>query len=129
MEEVTFEEIRFFSKKQNAFDLYKILRAKIRLACPQAVIQVKKTQISFFDRHMFCAVSFLPARPAKDRPKQYITVTFGLPYRLDSPKVDIATEAYPNRWTHHVLVGDASEIDHQLLSWIVEAAEFSRNKR
>ena len=38
-------------------------------------------------------------------------------------------EAYPNRWTHHVMIGSVEEVDEELLSWIVEAADFAQNKK
>ena len=88
---------------------------------------MKKTQISFFDRRMFAAVSFAPVRKAKDRPKPFLTITFGLSYRKESDRIDVAVEAYPNRWTHHVMIGSVEEVDEELLSWIVEAAEFAKN--
>ena len=74
-------------------------------------------------------MSFNPCRKAKERPDVWMTVTFGLSYRKDSPRIDVATEPYPNRWTHHVMVGSEEEIDGELMSWICEAAEFSANKR
>ena len=77
---------------------------------------------------MFAAVSFAPVRKAKDRPKSFLTITFGLAYRKESDRIDDAVEAYPNRWTHHVMIGSVEEVDEELLSWIVEAAEFAKNK-
>ncbi len=41
---------------------------------------------------------------------------------------EIATEPYPNRWTHHVLISAAEEIDDELMSWIKAAAAFSDKK-
>ena len=68
-------------------------------------------------------------RRSKDRPAVWMTVTFGLGYRKDSPRIDVATQPYPGRWTHHVMVGSAEEIDEELLGWIQEAAEVSAAKR
>ena len=96
---------------------------------PDSRIEVKKTQISFFDRRMFAAVSFTPVRKAKDRPKPFLTITFGLAYRKESERIDVAVEAYPNRWTHHVMIGSVEEVDDELLSWIEEAAEFAKNMK
>jgi hypothetical protein len=95
---------------------------------PDTRIEVKKTQISFYSRHLFAAVSFLPVRKAKDRPGSYVTVTFGLPYRKDSPRIDTAAEPYPNRWTHHVMIGGEEELNDELFSWIREAAGFADRK-
>ena len=77
---------------------------------------------------MFAAVSFTPVRKAKDRPDPFLTITFGLPYRKESVRIDIATEPHPNRWTHHVMIGTEEEIDEELISWIQEAAEFADRK-
>lgn len=82
----------------------------------------------FFNEHNFAFVSFLPARKAKERPKVYITITFGLNYKKESLRIDVATEPCPNRWTHHVLVSSIDEIDDELLSWIKEASDFSAMK-
>ena len=35
--------------------------------------------------------------------------------------------AYPNRWTHHVMIGTVEEVDEELLSWIVEAAKLRKS--
>ena len=61
-------------------------------------------------------------------PSPYLTVTFGLSYPLEHPRIAAKTEPYPNRWTHHVVVGSLEEIDQQLLEWLVEAAEFAAAK-
>lgn len=57
-----------------------------------------------------------------------MTVTFGLGYRKESPRIDVATEPYPGRWTHHVMVGSIADVDEELLSWLTEAAEFALAK-
>ena len=95
---------------------------------PDVKIKVQKTQISFYNRHLFACVSFARVRKKKDCPDIYIVITFGLEYRADSPRIDIATEPYPNRWTHHVLVSEEEQIDEELLGWVEEASAFSAAK-
>ena len=41
---------------------------------------------------------------------------------LNPAQVDAAVEARPNRWTHHVMISHADEIDEELLGWIRESA-------
>ena len=123
------DELFFFDVHPLAQPLYEQLRGRILDIAPSVRIEVKKTQISFFNRYMFAAVSFTPVRRAKDRPDPFLTVTFGLSYRKDSARIDVATEPYLNRWTHHVMIGSVEEVDDELLSWISEAAEFAGNKR
>lgn len=118
----------FFDKVPDALPLYAELERRILAGYPDTRIKVQKTQISFYNRHLFACVSFAKVRKKADRPDSYIVVTFGLEHRVDSPRIDIATEPYPNRWTHHVLISDLSEIDDELMGWIREAAEFSDRK-
>ena len=109
--------------------MYIALEGRILEDIRDANIKVQKSQIVFANRRNFAFVSFLPVRKAKERPKTYITVTFGLCYKKESPRIDVATEPYPNRWTHHVLVSSIDEIDDELLGWIKEASDFSAMKR
>jgi hypothetical protein len=47
---------------------------------------------------------------------------------MESARIDAAAEPYPNRWTHHVMIGTSEEIDDELLAWIGEAAAFAGGK-
>lgn len=123
------EILFFFRDHTGALSIYERLEAQILEQVPDVRIKVSKTQISFSNRYGFAYVSFLPVRRAKDRPKQFLTVTFGLFCRIDSPRIDAASEPYPNRWTHHVTVSAPEEIDEELMGWIQAAAAFSRAKR
>ena len=119
----------FFNDHMAVLPLYERLEGLILEQIPDAKIKVSKTQISFSNKRGFAFVSFNPCRRAKERPEVWMTVTFGLSYRKDSPRIDVATEPYPNRWTHHIMVGSEKEIDAELMGWIREAAEFSASKR
>lgn len=125
---VNSDALLFFEGHMEALPLYEAFAAQIE-QFGDVTVRVQKTQITFSNRRNFAFVSFLPARKAKDRPKSYITVTFGLDHRVDSSRIDIATEPYPNRWTHHVLISSAEELDNELMGWIKEAYDFSAGKR
>ena len=125
---VAAEELLFFDLKPASLPLYETFRTAIFDRIPDVLVEVKKTQISFFNRRMFAAVSFTPVRKAKGRPDPYLTITFGLPYRKESSRIDVAVKPYPNRWTHHVMIGCVEEVDEELLSWIEEAANFAERK-
>lgn len=118
----------FFNQNPDALPLYEKLERSVTELVPDVRIKVQKTQISFYNRHMFSCVSFARVRKKKDCPDSYIVVTFGLGYKVESPRIDIAAEPYPNRWTHHVLISEPSEIDGELMGWIGEAALFSERK-
>ena len=119
----------FFNDHMNALPLYERLETLILEQIPDVKITVSKTQISFSNKRNFAFVSFNPCRKAKVRPRVWMTVTFGLSYRKDSLRIDVATEPYPNRWTHHVMVSNVAEINGELMGWIRESAEFSASKR
>ena len=91
-------------------------------------VRVQKTQVSFYQKRLFACVSFTPVRPKNERPPLFFTLTLGLGRRLDSPRVDAATEPYPGRWTHHMMLSDSSQLDKELVDWIIEASQFSQNK-
>ena len=117
----------FFNEHPQAIPLDEAFES--RLLSEGVVIQPQKSQITLKNRRVFGAVSFLPARRAKDRPDPYITVTLGLHRRLDSPRVDKASEPYPGRWTHHLVIGSVEEIDDELMAWAREAYDFAAAKR
>lgn len=119
----------FFGEHLNALPMYERLEELVFGQIPDVKIKVAKTQITFANKRGFAFVSFNPCRKAKERPETWITVTFGLGYRKESPRIDVATEPYPGRWTHHVMVGNAEEIDEELIGWIREAADFAASKR
>ena len=121
--------LMFFSQCMEALPLYEKLEQQILAEIPDVKIKVAKTQISFCNKRGFAFVSFNPCRRAKERPAVWMTVSFGLGYRKAAERIDVATEPYPGRWTHHVMVGSKEEIDEELLGWIKEAADFSASKR
>ena len=66
-----------------------------------------------------------PSRRFRGRKGVYMVVTFGVSHRIEDSRIEAATEPYPNRWTHHVIVQSADEIDDKLMGWIREAYEFA----
>ena len=118
----------FFDGKPTELALYQALERAMSARFPEASVKVQKSQISFYHRHLFAAAS-LPLRRRKEWPKECLLVTFGLSHRLSSPRIAVAVEPYPNRWTHHVTVGTQGEIDDELMAWVRKAAEFSASKR
>ncbi len=119
----------FFNEKPQALPLYEAFEGRLLSELEGVNIRVQKTQITLSNRRVFGAVSFLPARRAKDRPDPYITITLGLNRREGSPRVDQASEPYPGRWTHHLVIGSAEEIDGELMAWVREAYDFAAAKR
>ena len=117
----------FFDGKPTELALYQALERAMAARFPEASVKVQKSQISFYHRHLFAAAS-LPLRRRKEWPRECLLVTFGLSRRLPSPRIAVAVEPYPNRWTHHVVVAREEEIDGALLDWLAEAYDFAAAK-
>ena len=122
------DTIIFFNKQLDALPLYEAFADAVTKLYPETEIRVQKTQISFYDVHMFACVSFLRVKKKKELPDPYLVVTLGMPYPLESPRVAVKTEPYPGRWTTHIVIGETEEIDGELLSWLKEAHDFAKNK-
>lgn len=119
----------FFDKDPAVLPIYEALEARALSGVENVSVRVQKTQITFTNPRVFAAVSFLPVRKKAQRPEHYLTLTLGLNRRLDSPRVDAATEPYPGRWTHHFLLSSPEEVDGELLAWVREASAFAAAKR
>lgn len=118
----------FFDGKPLELSLYEALFRRMDANFPDASVKVQKSQISFYNKHLFAAAS-LPVHRKTGWPEHCILVTIGLSYRLSSHRVAVAVEPYPNRWTHHILVSREEQIDQELLCWLREAYDFSQSKR
>lgn len=120
--------LSFFEGHMDMIPIYEKLEKQILNEIDDVHIKVQKSQISFYNKHLFACVSFMRVRRKKDCPNSYIVVTFGLKHKAVSPRIDIAAEPYPNRWTHHLLISRTDEIDDELIGWIKEAADFALRK-
>lgn len=120
---MTMDELFFFDGKPEELALYETLLDQIKALGDVSVV-VHKTQISLKNRRVFACVSVFRVLPKRLLPAHYIVLTLGLPYPLDSPRIAVKTEAQPGRWTHHIVLGSASELDAELLEWIRQAYEF-----
>lgn len=121
------DELMFFNGMPDMLPVYETLRDALALRYPDMGINVSRTQITFRNRYGF-AIASLPRRKVAGRPGKYLLVSFGLAYQKRSSRIETAVEAYPNRWTHHVVVTEPMQIDTELLSWLTEAYDFSMGK-
>jgi hypothetical protein len=119
--------LMFFDRMPQSLPLYEAFATRLHSELDHVTVRIQKTQISFSNKYNFAFVS-LPIRKMKGRPDVYMIVSFGLGYRVDDPRIEAATEPYPNRWTHHIIVQKESEIDDQLMGWIKQAYAFSLYK-
>lgn len=120
------ELLTLFQGVPGALPLYQEIEARICAAFDDVHRKVGKTQVSFSNRYGFAYVS-LPRKKIKDGPA--VVLTFGLAYRLVHPRIMLAVEPYPNRWTHHMLLHAKEELDDEVMGWLREAYDFSMSKR
>lgn len=118
------DELLFFVAMPGAVPLYDALRSHLT-ALPGVEIKVAKSQITFKARYGFAFVSL---RRMKGCPEVFLILTLGLGRRLSSPRVAVAVEPYPGRWTHHFIISHIGQLDTELLDWIEEAHSFAQIK-
>ena len=122
------DTLLFFDRRPSLLPVYEAFEAVIRAGFPEAGRRVQKTQITFFQRHVFACVSFLRVRPKREMPEPYLTVTLGLPEPLSSGRAAVCCEPRPGRWTVHIPVRRPEEIDAGLISLIRRSYDFSERK-
>lgn len=122
------DTLMFFDGHPAAYPLYERFEDTLPERFPQTTIRVQKTQITCSNRHVYACVSFQRVRKRTDLPEPYIVATLGLPYPLESGRVAVKTEPYPGRWTTHIVVGAAEEINDELFAWVQQAYDFSAAK-
>lgn len=122
---MTAEELMFFSERPGALPLYGALRNKLLAECPDTALKVQGTQIAFKAKYGYAFVSL---RRMKGCPEVFLILSFGLSHRLGSPRIAAAVEPYPGRWTHHVIVSRAEQLDDELMGWLREAHDFALTK-
>ena len=128
MRELDADTLMFFDQHPDALPLYLVFEELLFETFPVVNRRVQKTQITFFNRHVFACVSFARVKRKEELPEGYMVITLGLPDPLDSERVAVKTEPYPGRWTHHIVVSSPEELDEELLSWIQEAYDFADTK-
>ena len=114
------EQAFFFDGKPQQAALYERLLAQMRGRLGAFEADVQETQITFRAPRVFGCVSV--------KGKGGIVVTFGLPSRVASPRIWQACEPHPNRWTHHVRIQSATEINEELIGWLQAAYAFATRK-
>ena len=108
--------------------MYEVFEKEVVNRYPDSKIKVQKTQISFFNKHLFACASFLRVKKKKELPDPYLVITLGMPYPLDSLRVAVKTEPYPGRWTTHIVIEKKEDVDEELLGWLAEAYDFAAAK-
>lgn len=89
---------------------------------------MQKSQISYYNRHLYACVSFLKVKKKAELPEDYFVLTLELSAPLESDRVAAKTEPYPGRWTTHFVISSPSDLDEELFDWIEQAYQFAQAK-
>lgn len=118
----------FFDQHQGAYPLYEKFADMLFSRFPETRRKVQKSQISFYNRHLYACVSFLRVKKKSELPDNYFVLTLGLPNPLESDRVAAKTEPYPGRWTTHFVLSSEADLDEELFEWVAQAYEFAKVK-
>ena len=118
----------FFDRHQDVYPLYEGFQEKLLARFPESRIKVQKSQISYYNRHLYACVSFLKVKKKSELPDDYFVLTLGLSAPLESDRVAAKTEPYPGRWTTHFVISIPSDLDEELFDWIEQAYQFAQKK-
>ncbi|MFN8512659.1 MAG: DUF5655 domain-containing protein [Thermomicrobiales bacterium] len=107
--------VEFFSDQPLAEQLYAAVRGAVGNIGP-VDIRATKSQVAFRRQRTFAAVW---------RPSQYLAgttaplvLTIFLPRHIASPRWKQVVEPAPGRFTHHLELHNAAEVDEEVRSWL-----------
>ena len=89
MRELDLDTLMFFEGHLDALDLYRSFEELLYDSFHNVNKRVQKTQITFFNRHVFACISFARVKRKAEMPKDYLVLTLGLPVPLDSERVAV----------------------------------------
>ena len=114
----------FFEKMPQALPIYEAFTKRLLKELGPVQVKVQKSQIAFSNRYQFAFI-WHPSRRFRGRKgRLYGCNVRSKSIAIEDSRIEAATEPYPNRWTHHVIVQSEDEIDDKLMGWIREAYEF-----
>ncbi|MBQ7052019.1 MAG: hypothetical protein IJN79_04415 [Clostridia bacterium] len=103
----------FFAGRVQAWTLFDALSRAVRSAYPGAKLRVMKTCIAFDDLKPFLYVSFPPRKSM-----QGLWLSIGLREAYDHPRIAMLVPISKTRFTAHIHLTCAQEIDAQLMQLI-----------
>ncbi|MFR2714709.1 DUF5655 domain-containing protein [Clostridium sp. AM25-23AC] len=128
MDTTTQDTLFFFDRHQAVYPLYECFQKKLLARLPESRIKVQKSQISYYNRHLYACISVLKVKRKAELPNDYFVLTLGLSAPLESNRVAAKTEPYPGRWTTHFVISSPSDLDEELFDWIEQAYQFAQGK-
>lgn len=122
------DSLMFFAGHMEAYPLFAAFEKLLLEKYPQTKVKLQKSQISYYNRHLYACISFMRVKKKSELPPVYFVLTLGLPYALKSPRVAVKSEPYQGRWTTHFIISSVDDLNGELLGWIDEAYDFAQSK-
>lgn len=94
---------------------------------PDVEIVTQKSQVGLRDPRPFCALT-LPGKHVKGHPTPGAMLSLFLPRPMESEWLILAVEAYPGRFTNHLVLPEPEDFDESLWAWTAEARRFRCGK-
>ena len=128
----------FFDRHQDVYPLYEGFQEKLLARFPESRIKVQKSQISYYNRHLYACVSFLKVKKKAELPDDYFVLTLGCPprwnptgwrqklSRIRDGGQRILSSASRPIWTRSCLIGSSRLIN---LLRKNDAVQFQFNER
>ena len=114
----------FFAKKPEALPSVRAFLLGALERWPGAEIVTQKSQVGLRDPRPFCALT-APGKHVKGKATPGALLSLFLPRPLETELLILAVEAYPGRFTNHlVLPPDPEDFPEDLWSWTAEARRF-----
>jgi hypothetical protein len=118
---VTLDE--FFAGRPTARELFEAVRAAVDLAGP-ADLRIGRSQVAFRRRVGFAYV-WMPQQYLRRAGLAPLVLTVALRRHDPSPRWKEVIEPAPGRFTHHLELWAAAEVDEEVGRWLSEAWEAS----
>jgi len=90
---------------------------------PETEAVTQKSQVGLRDPRPYCAL-WLPGKHVKGRPTPGAALSLFLPRPLETEWLIMAVEAYPGRFTNHLVLPEPEDLGEDLWAWTAEARRF-----
>lgn len=118
----------FFARKPEALPSVRAFLLGALERWPEAEIVTQKSQVGLRDPRPFCALT-APGKHVKGRATPGALLSLFLPRPLETESLILAVEAYPGRFTNHlILPEDPESFGERLWAWTAEARRFRCGK-
>ena len=118
----------FFARKPEALPSVRSFLLGALERWPDTEIVTQKSQVGLRDPRPYCALT-APGKHVKGRAPPGALLSLFLPRPLETELLLLAVEAYPGRFTNHlVLPADPEDFPPDLWDWTAEARRFRCGK-